>query len=157
VETLIAPAINLTLLLVVLAYYLVGPLKAFASARRGTIAEELERSRHALSSAREKFDDFDSRLRGLGAELETLLSQSAEEARRSRARLVQSANQLASTIVADAQAAASGMRDELIGQLRTEIAVRAIARAEEQIRARLTGEERVRLRKEFSALMEKAR
>ncbi len=156
-ETLIAPAINLTLLLVVLAYYLVGPLKAFASSRRGNIAEDLERSRQMLSSARERFDDFDSRLRSLGAELQSLLSQSAEEARRTRARLVQSANQLASTLVTDAQAAAGGMRSELIGQLRAEIATRAIARAEEQIRSRLTGEERVRLRKEFSALMEKAR
>jgi hypothetical protein len=49
------------------------------------------------------------------------------------------------------------MRNELVSQLRVDLATRAIARAEEQIRARLTGEERARLRQEFSSLVEKTR
>jgi F0F1-type ATP synthase membrane subunit b/b' len=156
-ESLFAPAINLAALLVFLAFKLVGPMKAFASSRQGTIREQLEASRRLLASAKTKYEDFDSRLRGLNAELQALATQSADDARRARARLIQVAEQAGGMIVADAQTAASALRTELVLQLRNELASRAVMRAEEQIRARLTGEERARLRREFSVLMEKAK
>jgi F0F1-type ATP synthase membrane subunit b/b' len=156
-EALIVPAANLLLLLILLAYFVVGPLRVFAASRQGGIRHELEEARQLLSTARAKFEDLDARLRGLGAEVQALASQSAEDARRAQSRVVQSANQLGAAIVADAQTATTVMRNELVSQLRVDLATRAIARAEEQIRARLTGEERARLRQEFSSLVEKSR
>ena len=154
-ESLIAPSINLFLLLSVLAYYLVGPLKDFAAARQKTIREELEESRKLLAEARAKYEDFTSRVGGLGAEAASLKSQAEQDAKRSRDALVRSAQHLGATIVSDARTAATAMRDDLVSSLRAEVAQRALLRAEEQIRSRLTGEERARLRQEFSALVEK--
>jgi F-type H+-transporting ATPase subunit b len=155
VETLIAPSVNLFLLVVVLGYYLVGPLKAFAATRQGSIRDQLEESRKLLAEARSKFEDFTSRVKGLSAEAATLQSQAEQDAKRSRDALVRAAEQLGSTIVSDAKAAAGAMRNDLVSSLRAEVAERALSRAEEQIRSRLTGEERARLRQEFSALVEK--
>ena len=154
-ETLIAPSVNLFLLVVVLGYYLVGPLKAFAATRQGSIRDQLEESRKLLAEARSKFEDFTSRVKGLSAEAATLQSQAEQDAKRSRDALVRAAEQLGSTIVSDAKAAAGAMRNDLVSSLRAEVAERALSRAEEQIRSRLTGEERARLRQEFSALVEK--
>ena len=154
-ETLIAPSVNLFLLIAVLAYYLVGPLKAFAATRQGSIRDQLEESRKLLAEARAKFEDFTSRVKGLSAEAATLQSQAEQDAKRSRDALVRAAEQLGSTIISDAKAAAGAMRNDLVSSLRAEVAERALSRAEEQIRSRLTGEERARLRQEFSALVEK--
>lgn len=154
-ETLLAPSVNLFLLLALMAFYLAGPLKAFASSRQKSIREELEESRKLLAEARAKYEDFTFRLGGLGAEAATLKSQAEQDAKRAKDSLIRGAQHLGATIVSDARTAATGMRDDLVSALRVEVAHRALSRAEEQIRSRLTGEERARLRQEFSALVEK--
>jgi F0F1-type ATP synthase membrane subunit b/b' len=156
VGSLLAPAINLGALVAFLGYKLAGPLKDFARNRQQTIRADLEAARTLLASARTRHEDFSSRLAALGAELSSLRAQAGEDARRAQARIVQAATQAGAAVVADAQAAAGAMRDELMATLGRELGARALARAEEQIRSRLTGEERARLRKEFSAMVEKS-
>lgn len=155
VATLLAPFVNLGLLVGFLGYKLAGPLREFASGRQQSIRADLEAARTLLASARTKHEDFTSRLAALGAELASLSAQAEEDARRAKERIVQSARQAGAAVVADAHAAAGAMRDELVAALGRELGARALARAEEQIRSRLTGEERARIRREFSALVEK--
>jgi len=156
IETLAAPLVNLGLLLAVMAHYLKGPLKAFVVERQTTVRAELEAARGLLSEAKAKNEDLTSKLEALSAEVSALSSQAAEDARRAQDRLVQAARQAGASVVADAQAAAGAMRSELLAGLRKEVALRALARAEDQIRSKLTGEERARLRKEFSAMVERS-
>ena len=64
-ETLIAPAFNLAILLAVLFYYLKTPLKHFLQDRHNLIAKELEDVRSILRSAQEKYDEFSAKIKAV--------------------------------------------------------------------------------------------
>jgi F-type H+-transporting ATPase subunit b len=154
-ETLIFPFINLTALLVLLAVILRKPLADYVVTRHQTVSQELAAARDSLLSARKQVEDFNSRLKGMDAELSSLRVQAREDGEKSKATILASATKLSSMIVSDARVSASSLQSEFRTSLRRELAHLALQRAEVRLRDRLTGEDHARIRQEFSTLVEK--
>ncbi len=154
-ETLIFPFINLTALLVLLAMVLRKPLAEYVVNRHQTVSNELMTARDALMTAKKQVEDFNSRLKGIDAELSSLRAQAREDGEKSKVTILASAGKLSSMILSDAKASASSLQSEFRTSLRRELANLALVRAEARLRDRLTGEDHVRIRQEFSTLVEK--
>lgn len=153
--TLIAPFFNVIALLAALVYFLRKPLADFVTSRHHSIGEALKGAREALSAAKSGSEQLAARLATLDHEIAKLRSAAQAEAVKTRGLVLTAAKQLSQTIVTDANAAALALNQEFRGELRRELADRALARAETRLRDRLTGEDRARFRSEFSSLVEK--
>jgi len=154
-QTIIAPFINLLALLLILAFYLRKPLVDFVVARQFSIRHEVESARQALLDARQKFEDFSSRIKGMDSELAHLRAQAKADAEQSKVRILNSAKELSANLIADARVSAQALQAEFKFGLRRDLAAQALARAEGRLKERLTGEDHVRIRREFSTLVEK--
>lgn len=153
-ETLIAPAVNLAILIGVMAYYLRAPIRQFVNERHLSLGQELIRVRELLRTSQGQYDEFSSKLKAIEVETSALREQVRQEALSTKAKIVAEAQKLASGIVADARTSAGGMYDELKNELSSELAGRVLERAEHILRERLTGDDRTRMRNEFSKQVE---
>ena len=153
-QTLIAPAINLLILVGILVYFLKTPLKSFVLERHNTIRTDLENVREQLATAKREYEEFSRKLASLTAEVAELRAQAAKDIDATRVRLIADAKRLAANIVVDARGSAEALYSELRGQLYTELSLRVLERAEAILRDRLTGDDRLRIRKEFSNQLE---
>lgn len=151
---LIAPAINLSILLTVLGYYLRAPLKDFVASRHVTLRDEVQRVRKMLREAQEQFDEFSAKLKAIDAEVMALKDQAKQDAQVTKNRIVTEAMKLSENVVVDARATATAMFSELKGRLTTELGFRVLDRAESILREKLTGADQARIRQEFSKQVE---
>lgn len=153
-ETLIAPVINLAILIGVLTYYLKQPLKSFAKDRHHSIRAELEAVRNQLRDAKAKHAEFSSKLRAMDAEISGLKTQAIQDAQALKAKVQAEAQKLSGNIVEDAKHAAKVLYSEFKVQLYSELGTHVLDRAEKILRERLTGDDRARIRQEFSTQVE---
>lgn len=149
-ETLIAPAINLTLLVGILAYFLKEPAKAFVGNRHTSLRDELERVRVQLEQAQRRNQELSNRLSAIDAEIAALRDQARKDAEEARARIITESQRLSQIIITDAKASADTAFTDLRRQLRGELADKVLARAEHMIRQRMTPEDRTKIRQDFS-------
>lgn len=153
-STLIAPAFNLGLLATLLFVKVKQPTRDFIRQRHATLKDELMSVRQMLSSAQERYDEFSAKLKTIDSEITVLREQTKQDAKLAQQRIASEAQRLSATIVTDARAAAGGLYTDLKSQLLTELGGRVLERAETLLRDRLTGDDRVRIRQEFSAHLE---
>jgi F0F1-type ATP synthase membrane subunit b/b' len=149
-QTLIAPLINLVILLGVLAYYLRGPLKEFAKTRSVSIRDELKTVHEQLERAQQKNLEFTSKLKAMGAEISALKTQALQDAQAAKVRISADAQKASANIITDARNAAVTLYTEFKGQIYSELGNRVLDRAEALLRERLTGDDRARIRQEFT-------
>jgi len=147
---LVAKFINFIILFSGIVYLARKPLKEFISTRHSTLRDELEMTQALLLSAQKKFQEFSNRLHAMDSEIEILLRESREEAQGSRVRILTEAKKMADTILIDSKKASENMVTEFKKQIRTEFAIQVLARAETLLKGKLTGDDRVRLVKDFS-------
>jgi F0F1-type ATP synthase membrane subunit b/b' len=93
-------------------------------------------------------------LKAIEAEVISKRQAARAEAEQTQKRLIEEARRLAAVIVADSKRAADAAGVDLKEQLRAELATQVIISAEKLIRTRLTGDDRARMRKEFSRQVE---
>lgn len=155
-QTLIIPAINFFVLVGLLVYFLRRPVRDYVTGRHAQLRDEVAEVRTLLERSQQQFDQFSGKLRAMDAEVSALRAQSETSAREMAARVTAEAERLSKTLVADAKVAASSMSDDLRKELRTELASRVVTQAESLLTARLTGDDRIRIRKEFSSELERA-
>ncbi len=151
---LIAPTINVLILTAVLAYYLRGPFKAFVSGRHVYLRDELARVHTQLSQAQARYSEFDAKLNAIDAELNALREQVRQDAEQMKIKIINEGRRLADSIRVSAKMSATSMYTDLKNQLRAEFGQQVLTRAEAIIRERLTGDDRVRIRREFSKQVE---
>ncbi len=156
-ETLVAPGINLLILIAALAYYLRTPLRDFVSQRHHTIKGDLHRVRGMLQQAQEQYEEFNSKLKAVDTEVNALREQTRRDAHATKARIIEDAQKTAAGIVNDAKATAQHMFSELKRKISSEIGSAVLDRAETLMRNQLTGDDRVRMREEFSRQVESSR
>jgi F0F1-type ATP synthase membrane subunit b/b' len=156
-ESLIAPSFNLILLIALLSYKLKGPLKAFVSGRHQVLRSEIESVRSELQVAQAKFDEFSAKLKAVDAEVLTLREQSQQEAVALKQRISAEARRLSVSLAADARASADALFQDLKQQAYSELCAQVLDRTEALLKVRLTGEDRVSIRTEFSKQMEVVR
>src|SRR5688500_8433933 len=105
-QTLLLPAINLGILVAVLAYYLRQPAKDFVRNRHLVLKQEVERIAEQLRVSQERFEEFSSKLKAIDVELTALREQTQQDAEVMRNKVLNDARKLSLSIVADAQTAA---------------------------------------------------
>jgi F0F1-type ATP synthase membrane subunit b/b' len=152
---LILPFINLLILIGVLAYYLRAPLRAFVLERHTTLRDELRRVRDLLANAKARYDEFTAKLKAMEAEIQSLRDQARQDAATAKSKILAEAQALSATIVSDARRSAQGLYGQLKSELFVQAGQRVLDRAEELLRERLTGDDRARIRHEFSAQVER--
>jgi F-type H+-transporting ATPase subunit b len=153
-QELIAPTVNLVILIGILVYFLRAPLKTFVHERHVSLRDELARVRDLLNKARGEHAEFSAKLNAMGAEVASYRDQAKQDGQSSKQRIVSEAQKLSTNIVGDSRIAAEGLYSELKGQLRGELASKIMVRAEKLLRDRLTATDRERIRKEFSNQVE---
>ncbi len=149
-ESLIAPSINLAILLGFLFVKLKAPLKSFVQTRHETLRDEVSRVRQSLKSAQEQYEEFSAKLKAIDVELSTIHERMRSDAEQLKGRLVSSARQSAGLILAEAKARAESAATECVARLRSELGERVIERARGLVQERLTGADRARIQREFS-------
>lgn len=154
-KALIWPIINVATLVGILVYTTRAPLREFLKTRRKSIGEELIRVRELMESAKTKYEEFTAKLKAIDAEVLSLNEQVRSDAERMRSRILADAKQNAGSIVSDARTSANALYGDLKNELRVELGMRVLARAEKLLVERLTGDDRVRIRREFSTQVER--
>ncbi len=147
---LVAKFINFIILFSGITYLVRKPLREFVSSRHNSLREELESTQAMLASAQKKFQEFSNRLHAMESEIETLVRESREEAQGSKVRILTEAKKMSDTIVIDSKKASEAMVAEFKKQIKTEFAGQVLTRAETLLKGKLTGDDRVRLVKDFS-------
>ncbi len=153
-EHLLAPALNFGLLLAFLFVKLKSPFKEFVGTRHVQLRDELGRVRSLLKQANEQHEEFSAKLKAVEGELVMLREQAKRDAHASKQRMLAEAQALSAAIVADAKVSAQSLYEDLRSSLRAEIGAQVLARAETLMRDRLTGEDKARIRREFSRQVE---
>jgi F-type H+-transporting ATPase subunit b len=151
---LIFPTINLTILIVVMVVYLREPLRGFVRARHEELRDELRRVRELLVSAKSKYEEFSAKLKAMEAEIQSLRDQTNQDVSATKSRVLAEAQALSATIVSDSRRSAQGLYGRLKSELFSEVGHKIIDRTEQMIRERLTGDDRARIRNEFSTQVE---
>ncbi len=152
--SLLWPTINLAALLGILAYFLREPVKQFAAQRHVSIRDELATVREQLARAQKQYNEFTSRLGALDAELIAIREQMRQDAAASRTRIIEEAKKSAARIQTDAGASARALLGDLRNELYAELSTKVLEKAETLLRERLTGDDRARIRQEFSRQVE---
>jgi F0F1-type ATP synthase membrane subunit b/b' len=153
-SSLVAPFFNLAVLVGVLTYYLRAPLKAFVQTRHVSLRDEIQRVRNQLKKAQEENEEFSARLGAIDTEVGSLRQQSRQDAKAMKDRILAEATRLQAGILTDARAAAGTLYSELRNELYHEFGNRVLERAEILMKERLTGDDRIRIRQEFSKQVE---
>lgn len=149
-STLILPAINLAILLTVLYKFTKKPVLDHVANRHAYVRDEARRVAEMLRSAREKYEEFSSKLKASEDEIAAIREQAKQDAQSMKMRIVTDAKKLADTIVSDAQTSAQALFSDLKAQLRMELGMRILDRSEQLVREKLTTDDRVRIRRDFS-------
>jgi len=156
-HTLALPFLNFSILVAALVYFLRTPVKQFVAQRHVFLRDELSTVRERLRQSQERYEEFSSKLKAIDAELVDIRKESAATAQATRSKIVTEARRLAGNIVSDARFASEALYGELKGQLYSELGARVLDRAEVILRERLTGDDRDRIRQEFSKQVETIR
>jgi F0F1-type ATP synthase membrane subunit b/b' len=151
---LIYPFINLLILIAIIVVYLREPLRGFVRGRHETLRDELQRVRELLSQSQTRYDEFTGKLKAMEAEIITLREQAKHDAAASKSKIVAEAQKLSAMIITDARSSAQGLYAQLKGELFIEVGGKVLDRAEAMLRERLTGDDRARIRNEFSSQVE---
>ena len=155
--TLVAPFINLAILVGILAYYLRQPLKEFVTNRHVSVLGDLKRVQDQLHKAQEQYEEFSAKLKAIDAEVQALHKQAKQDAENAKVRIVHDAKRLSDGIMIEAKSAAQGLVEDLRKELFTDLGNRVLEQAETILKNRLTGEDRARIRREFSAQVENSK
>lgn len=155
-QTLIWPAANLAILIAIFFKYLRQPVRQAVSQRHAELRDELKKVRELLQRAQERHDEFSAKLKSIEVETTALHEQAKQDAQSAKLRVLSEAQRTSASVVSDARLAADHLMKDLRSQLFSEIGMRVVGRAESLIRDRLTGDDRARIRREFSTQVERA-
>ncbi len=154
-ETLVASTFNLVLLLAILFYKLRVPLRDFVEQRHHSIRSDIQTVQNQLRQAQEKYDEFSAKLNAINVEIDVLREQSKQDALAAHHRILSESHKMMGNVISDAKRAADGLYLELKTTLYAELSGKVLDRAEHLLRERLTGDDRVRMREEFSSQVER--
>lgn len=149
-HALIAPFVNVSILVGVLFYYLRKPISDFVINRHNSVRDLVKSVGDELRNAQTKYEEFSSRIRALDAEVRALREQGKQESEQMKVRVLVDARRISAAIVADSTASAEQVFKDLQSELRRELGEKAVSRAEKLIRDKLTANEKNRIQHEFS-------
>ena len=149
-KTFFYSVLNFVIFTGLMFYYLRTPVKGFISARHESLRDDLSKVREQLRSAQEKYEEFSAKLKAIDVEVSNIREISKKDAAGLQAKIVSSAKQMSGSILAESKARATALVSECKESLRSELGLRIVSRAQELIQERMTGDDKARIRKEFS-------
>lgn len=96
-------AVNLTILLLVLVYYLKQPVKNFLIERRGIIGNEIDDAQKAIAEAKKIHAEYEEKLKHLDAEIKSLKDSIREQGELERKEILRQAEIASEKIRAEAK------------------------------------------------------
>jgi F-type H+-transporting ATPase subunit b len=153
-QSLVWHAVNLTLLLGVLLYFLRAPVRGFFATRRRDIEQSLERAQAVLREAEQRLAEWKGRLARLDAEIQEIRRLAQERAEIESRQILADAEAAAARVRRDGAAAVAQEERRAREALRREAADLAIELAGEILRQQVTDNDRARLAEEFIAHIE---
>lgn len=148
---LVISALNLGILVTFLFVKLRTPIKGFVSQRHDQLRNELEEVRNRLAAAQKSYEDYAAKLKAVQTEVRMMQDEARSSALAASKELIMRSEGASKQIVENAQRMKSGFYDDLKSNLRKDLSDTIIAQAESRLRSKLTGDDRARLRKQFSA------
>lgn len=147
-------AVNLALLVGVIAYFARKPIREFMYERRTKIQSELQDAQNQLTVAEEKLAACQRRIDDLDQELEGIRSAVRTQAEAERERVLRDAQDAAERIRRDAQASAEQELRRARDRLRDETATLAVKLAGELIESQVSAQDQERLVADFITQLE---
>jgi len=148
--------INFAVLLWLLEKLLFSKLRARTAVKHDSIKSELDKAKAARKEAETVLADVRGKLDGLDKTVAEVLAEAKSRAEGDRTRILAAAEQEATRIRAAARASAEREAESRRRQLEAEIVDRAVARAEELVRARIDMVDQKRMVDEFVGQIPKA-
>lgn len=145
---------NFTILVVFLYSKLKQPVRDFLQNRHESIKQEIQSVHDQLVQAQKMFDEFSAKLESIDQEIRDMREQSVQDIAQLKERVLEETERLSKMIISDATLASSSLYDEFKKELFGELSCKVLTRAEHILKDRLTGDDRSRLRKEFSMQLE---
>lgn len=148
--------VNFGILVGVLVWRLRAPVREYVRSRAESLETDIADVRDQLLRARAQFDEYSGRLHAIDAELASVRDEARQQSKQMRERILGEATRLAAQTVVDAKASSVATVEAFRKTLASEIGVQVLDRVEQLVTARLTGDDRVRMRQEFSRWVEAA-
>src|SRR4051812_33080107 len=106
---LIAPFVNLLILVGILAYYLREPVKQTVRQRHEGLRDELTRVRELLRGAKDQYEEFTSKLSAIAAKTTALPQQAIKDAKTAKQKITADAQPFPPNIGPDARRSAEAL------------------------------------------------
>ena len=146
---LISQIINFVLLFVLLRMVLYKPILKMLDERRQRIAQGMEDAEKATEARQKAEEEYQGRIEEVTRERERLMAEMTAEVAREREQLLAQARTQAETFLADARAQADLERQQMLKELRGQVATLAIAAANKVVGEVLDERRQRRLVEEF--------
>ncbi len=140
---------NFLALVILLVKFLAKPIANGLSGRRKTIQDDLETLQEKRDEAERTFKEFEGRLAGMEAEMDTIVEKAVALAKNEKARILEEAEQSAEEIKRQAESAVQTAVAEAKAILQDEVADQAAAMAEELIVKNLTNKDQVAITEQY--------
>ncbi len=140
---------NFMALVIILVKFLAKPIAGGLAGRRKSIQEEIEALERKRDEAERSYKEFESRLAGMEAEVDTVVEKAIAMAEDEKVRILKEAEESAADIKRQAEAAVQAAVVEAKRSLQVEVADKAAVMAEELIVKNLTAKDQVAITEQY--------
>jgi|GEM_PF-831641 len=154
IQALAFQFVNLIIFASILYRFGKAPFVDFVASRSATLREQITDAKLKLQAAQDQFNEYRARLDSMGAEVAALRAQNAQDVAAVTARIREDAAKQSQRIVAEARVAREASIEAAKARLVADLGSMVLTRAEMLIKERLTGDQKARIRKEFSNQVE---
>jgi F0F1-type ATP synthase membrane subunit b/b' len=153
-ETLAYQAFNLLVFGFLVYRGAKAPFLQFVANRSTSLRAQILDAKKQLEAAQAQYAEFRSRLQSMDAEVAALRAQNNQDVAAVSARIREEAAKQAQRIVSDARIARDAAIDFVRTKMTQELGLQVLNRAEALIQEKLTGDQKARIRREFSTQLE---
>jgi len=140
---------NFAITVGILAYFVTKPVRKGLAGRSEGVAESLAAAEKTKAEAEAKFAEYDQKLAKASAEIESIYEDIRREGELEKARILESAKEMAAKITQDAEKTASNEVNKARVELRQEATRMAIEIAGELLKKNFTKDDQSRLVDEY--------
>jgi F0F1-type ATP synthase membrane subunit b/b' len=145
---------NFALFVVGLFILLRKPVREMVELRHFQLKDEVERVQNQLVESQRQLEEFETRSKTMDQERSGMIAFAKTEAEKQALKVINDAHRITKGIEADAGETAAGLRNQAVLELKNAFAAKVISKAELSLKSKLTGDDRVRILKDFSGKLE---
>jgi len=151
------PFLNISILGLILYFSLKEKVKDGVRSRHEHFSKMVESAVRQLNEGRDLLENARNKLDSVDVEIESLQSQIQTEREQVSARIISEAKKLSGSVVSDARTRGEALINEMVSDVTRALALDVIRGAEDEIKEKLTHDQRTRIRGEFSSFVQGVR